>query len=187
MTENLGALAARSAAEAQIYMDLHPCECGTPRSRGAQDLRDDGNGGLTSVYAGTCPGCGWRQWSFAFTLPAFQPPVGRIGGREPSKIIDPGEWIYLSDLHAGFPASRRPGPEDCARLSRAATAVEEAAKFILPGLEPRPRRGVHLPLRARHVQRRPGAFPEDGAARARPAVQDRGCVADGHRSWEMTG
>lgn len=137
MTQNLGTqvLAARSATEAQIYMDLHPCdECGAARVRGGQDLREDGNGGLVSVYAGTCPGCG-LQWSFAFAVPAAPPPAGRIGGSEPSAIIDPGEWVYLSDLNASSPAGPAPSPGDRARLSRAAAAAEEAAKFIPPGLD----------------------------------------------------
>jgi hypothetical protein len=113
-------------------MDLHACGgCGTARARGAQDLRDGGNGALTSVYAGTCAGCG-RQWSIAFILPATPPAAGRIGGSEPSAILDPGEWLWVSDQDAGFPASGVPSPGDRARLLHAAAAADEAVKFIPP-------------------------------------------------------
>jgi hypothetical protein len=118
-------LPARSATEAQLYLDLHPCECGTARLRSTQDLRAGGNGGLISVYEGACSGCG-RQWRVAFSLPASLPAAGLIGGSEPSQIIDPGEWLWLSDRDA----SGATGPEAPALLARAAAAVEEAAKFI---------------------------------------------------------
>jgi hypothetical protein len=125
-------LPARSAAEAHLYLDLHPCECGTARPCSTQELREDGNGGLMSIHAGTCPGCG-RPWSAAFTLPAAPPDAGLFGGSEPSAIIDPGEWLWLSDQDADIPAGGPPGPQARARLERAAAAAEEAAKFIPEG------------------------------------------------------
>lgn len=123
-------LPARSATEAQLYLDLHPCGCGTARLRSTQDLRADGNGSFISVYEGACSGCG-RQWRAAFILPASLPVVGLIGGREPSQIIDPGEWLWLSDRDASGAA----GPEAPALLDRAAAAAEEAAKFIPAGAD----------------------------------------------------
>jgi hypothetical protein len=127
-----GPLPARSATEAHRYLDLHPCECGTARPRGAQELRDGGNGTLTSVHGGTCPACG-RRWSIAFSLPASPPPAGVIGGGERSQIIDPGEWLWLSNQDAGFPAGRAPGRAARERLHRAAAEADEAAKFIPEG------------------------------------------------------
>ena len=122
-----GPLAARSAREIQLYLDLHPCECGAARPRDSQELRDGGDGGFTSVYAGTCPGCG-HQWSVSFGLPASPPPAGRIGGAEPSAIIDPGEWLLLSDQDADVPASAGLlSPEDRAQLGRAADELGEVA------------------------------------------------------------
>jgi hypothetical protein len=127
-------LRARSATEAQLYLDLHPCgECGTPRPRGSQELRQGGDGRLTSVHAGACPGCG-RGWNVAFSLPASPLPAGLIGGAEPSAIIDPGEWLVLSDRDASVLVSSGPlGPEDRARLARAADEIAEVAKFIPAG------------------------------------------------------
>ena len=128
-----GPLPARSAAEAHLYLVLHPCECGTARPHGSQELREGAGGGLMSVHAGTCPGCG-RPWSVAFSLPASAPLPGRIGGTEPSAIIGPGEWFWLSEQDAGVPAGGGPlSPGDRARLSRAADETDEVAKFIPPG------------------------------------------------------
>jgi hypothetical protein len=116
-----------------LYLVLNPCECGTARPHGSQELREGDDGGLMSVHAGTCPGCG-RPWSVAFSLPASAPPAGRIGGAEPSAIIDPGEWFWLSEQDAGIPASEDPlSPGDRARLGRAADETDEVAKFIPPG------------------------------------------------------
>jgi hypothetical protein len=127
------ALPARSPAEANLYLDLHPCECGTPRTRERQELREGEGGGVTSVYAGTCPGCG-QEWSIAFSLPDAPPPAGHIGGPAPSRIIDPGEWLLLSDQDAGIPAGEELlSPADRARLGRAADEADEAAKFIPAG------------------------------------------------------
>ena len=132
-----GPLSARSATEAHLYLDLHPCECGTARPRGIQDLRDAGNGRLTSVHSGTCPGCG-RRWSVAFTLPASPPPAGCIGDGEASAIIDPGQWLWLSNLDAGFPAAGVPSPRDRARLYRAAAKADENHQVHPFGPRPRP-------------------------------------------------
>jgi hypothetical protein len=128
-----GPLPARSAAEAHLYLILHPCECGAPRPHGSQELREGGDGGLVTVHAGTCPGCG-RRWSVVFTLPASAPLPGCIGGTESSAIIDPGEWFWLSEQDAGVPAGGGPlSPDDRARLGRAADETDEVAKFIPPG------------------------------------------------------
>jgi hypothetical protein len=86
-----------------------------------------------SVHAGTCPGCG-QQWSVTFSLPATPPPAGRIGRAEPSAIIDPGEWLFLSEQAAGVPADGGLlSPGDRARLALAADTADEVAKFIPPG------------------------------------------------------
>jgi hypothetical protein len=154
-----GPLAARSAAEAQLYLDLHGCQgCGAARPRGSQELRDDGDGALVSVYAGICPGCG-QPWSEAFAIPASPAGAGRIGGAAPSAIIDPGEWLFLSDQAAGIPvAGELAGPGDSARLTLAAAAAEEAAKFIPPGEDRVPDRAFTSSLgRAMHAAD-PGRF-----------------------------
>jgi hypothetical protein len=132
-------LPARSAAETQLYLDLHPCACGTTRPRIRQELREGHGGSLTSLYDGVCPRCG-SQWTAAFSLPAVPPLAGSIGGAEPSAIIDPGEWLWISDQAAGVPASVGPlSPRDRARLLLAADALDEAAKFIPPGHDRVPR------------------------------------------------
>jgi hypothetical protein len=189
MTENPGGqrpLLVRSAVEAHIFLDLHACECGAGRSRGAQELREDGNGGYMSVYHGTCSGCG-RPWRGEFTLPAFQPPDGSIGGPGPSAVIDPGEWVYVSDLAAAFPAGSAPGPEDRVRLARAAAAVREALKFVPEGLDRVPD-NAFTAARGRAMR---DAFPDRFLAadlRVRALLYEAGAALQGgQRSPEMTG
>lgn len=126
-----GALPARSAAEAQMYLDLHPCACGAPRSRARQELQAAGDSGLRSVYAGICPGCG-RPWSVAFTLPDSPPPPDRIG-EGTSAIIDPAEWLLLSDQAAAGSVAGTLTVQGRARLLEAADAAAEALKFVPPG------------------------------------------------------
>jgi hypothetical protein len=132
--EAQGLLPARSATEAQLYLNLNPCACDTARPRDTQELRGDGRGGLTSVRAGTCAGCGC-PWSVEFSLPASPPPPGHIGGSEPSKIIDPGEWLLLSDQDADIEASSAPDQQVRARLARAAAEIDEVLKFIPVGAD----------------------------------------------------
>lgn len=123
-------LRARSSTEIHLYLDLHPCECGTARPRDVQELRG-GEEGYVSAYEGTCPGCG-RPWHAEFSLPVSAPPQGSIGDG-PSAIICPGEFVWLSDRESAIPASGPRSPAARARLALAAAELEEAAKFIPEG------------------------------------------------------
>src|SRR5688572_5576193 len=90
-------LRARSQAESDIYMWLHPCRCGDRSIPIYATCKDVPNAMIVS-YRGECPTCGWFH-KFIFELPPFRkkPKNGAYGESEPSVIIDPGEWLYVSD------------------------------------------------------------------------------------------
>ncbi|MFB9239384.1 hypothetical protein ACFFWC_28275 [Plantactinospora siamensis] len=133
---------ARTSAEAHLFMDLHPCECGAAGfARGSSVVALD-DGDLASRYAGACAGCG-REREFLFrlpaqvTAPAADGRFGFSGDRDgPSELLDPGEWLWVADAYAGqapadpagVPADQRPRAR--AVLQRAAAALDEALKFV---------------------------------------------------------
>lgn len=133
-------LIARSAQEAHLYMDLHVCVCGATQFD-RQHRLEDRAGTLVSVYEGTCPQCG-RTRSYEFALPdglPVAPPA--FGGSEPSQIIDPGEFLWVSDQVATDSGLRLLNtPRDTHRDLRPATAyalaaLEEVAKFLPEGAD----------------------------------------------------
>jgi hypothetical protein len=124
-------LHARSNAEAHLYMDLHPCACGAVEFDRQSSVISDG-GALCSRYAGPCRRCGTPR-VFAFELPEMIRPVRgdriEFGGTDPSRLLDPGEWLAVADDHA----RRMPGTHRDLDLARA--AVEEALKFVPAGAD----------------------------------------------------
>jgi hypothetical protein len=134
---------ARTNAEAHLYMDLHPCPCGEVVFD-RQSAVVEAQGDLATHYAGPCSRCG-TQREFLFRLPAevLVPAVGQVqfGGAEPSELLDPGEWLWVSDAYAsrgpadvtGLGAGER---EDSAHdLATAVAAIDEALKFVPAGAE----------------------------------------------------
>jgi hypothetical protein len=122
---------ARTRDEAHLYLDLHPCEeCGSIDVTWDNGLVDF-EGELTNRYRGTCPGCGAER-EYYFGLPEREVmPVGwpTFGGREPSQLLDAGEWLWVADLTA----SNVPADDAGRALAIATAAVEEVLKFIPPG------------------------------------------------------
>jgi len=125
---------ARTNAEAHLYMDLHPCACGERVFDRRSAVIDDG-GTLCSRYAGPCAGCGTPR-SFVFELPetirAVQRDHVEYGGDDPSRIIDAGEWMAVSDAHG------RREPHTRRDLDIARAAIEEVKKFLPRGLRGSP-------------------------------------------------
>jgi hypothetical protein len=133
-------LIARSTQEAHTYMDLHACACGAAEFD-RQHRLEDRDGTLVSVYEGVCSQCG-RTRSFEFAMsegPSPAPPA--FGGPEPSQIIDPGEFLWISDrmsTESGLRLLNTPLAEH--RDVRPATAyaiaaLEEVAKFLPEGAD----------------------------------------------------
>lgn len=142
---------ARTPQEAYLYIELHPCACGESRFEVRHSDVVETSGGLESVVAVTCTGCGAER-EFRFSLPeeplVVRPGEVRFGGDEPSQLIDPGEWLAVADREAGSVAadvvSADVGPADVAAwepdqrrsarraLATAVAAVDEVVKFVPP-------------------------------------------------------
>lgn len=123
-------LYARTNAEAHLYMELSPCACGETEFGGPSSVVDDA-GVLCSRYAGTCAGCGAAR-EFVFELPAAFRPIGdtiEFGGSDPSRLLDPGEWMAVAVERA----RRQPGSRADLQFARA--ALEEVIKFLPAGAE----------------------------------------------------
>jgi len=122
-------LYARTNAEAHLYMDLRPCSCGEAQfDRHSSVITDDGV--LCSRYAGRCAGCGQPR-EFVFELPETFRPIAsdevEFGGSDPSRLLDPGEWMVVA-----LDRAKRGTRGD---LAIARTAVEEVMKFMPDGAE----------------------------------------------------
>ena len=132
--------AARTVAEAELYMSLHPCACGSAEipPRLSSTVRD---GVRVLRYTGRCPACGVRR-EFAFRAPS-PGPIPADGswapGPEPSELLDPGEWLHVTDLlldaYSGPPDELEPEERETLRhdLASSAAAVDEALKFLPTG------------------------------------------------------
>jgi hypothetical protein len=88
----------RSPAEAEAYIELHPCECG---ETGFQWSYAEGPGedGYQGVHSGPCDGCG-RLRTFRFLVPeqlVMLPGYSWSDGTRPSELLDAGEWIAVAD------------------------------------------------------------------------------------------
>ncbi|HEY0992266.1 MAG TPA: hypothetical protein VGD80_34680 [Kofleriaceae bacterium] len=124
-------LHARTNSEAHLYMDLNPCGCGGIDFERHSAVITEGDA-LCSRYSGACKSCGARR-EFVFELPeTFRPIRGdhiEFGGDDPSRLLDPGEWLAVAEFHA----RRNPGTRDDLDIARA--AVEEVLKFAPAGAE----------------------------------------------------
>lgn len=133
-------LIARSTQEAHLYMDLHACVCGAEGFEREHRL-EERDGVLVAVYEGPCPKCG-RTRSYEFRLADELPPAPpAFGGTEPSRIIDPGEFLWISDQVAtdtGLRLLHTPPTEQREQRVGSAfalAAVEEVLKFLPEGAD----------------------------------------------------
>uniref|UniRef100_A0AAU2JR85 HEPN domain-containing protein n=1 Tax=Streptomyces sp. NBC_00049 TaxID=2903617 RepID=A0AAU2JR85_9ACTN len=119
-------------------MDLHACECGSSGFDRQHRLEMRGDD-LVAVYEGACRQCG-RVRHFEFQMAEeIPPPAPVFGGAEPSRIIDPGEFVqvaYRISRSAGLQLLNTPASEHHkyrAAMAYALAAFEEVLKFIPPG------------------------------------------------------
>lgn len=136
-------LYARSFDEADLYVELLPCEvCGQARLKRQPGVASgEVDGQPVTLLDAVCGNCD-NRFRFAFRMPD-QPTVSqrgnvRFGGDEPSQLFDPGQWLRLADLVARdlpepgeLPAHRDIGLRN--RVDLAAAAVTEVLKFIKAG------------------------------------------------------
>ena len=165
----------RTNAEAHLYMDLRPCPCGESRFPRQSSVVALDDGDLASRYTGACASCG-EEREFLFRLP---PTIGgagigfRYGGDEPSQLLDPGEWLMVSDTYASsVPAGSttgEAGQRARAALTRAVAALDEVGKFIPAGGDSVPP-DTFVNERGRQLhQREPGRFRRDRLTAVRDA------------------
>lgn len=130
---------ARTNAEARLFLQLQPCSgCGKSKCvfrSAVVTVGDD----LGSRYTGVCPQCGVER-IYEFRIPAevLQPQVNSVqfGADDPSQLLDPGVWLWYSDICAQKVPESPAGLGEAERracrhaLATALAAVEETLKFI---------------------------------------------------------
>lgn len=136
---------ARTFDEIHLYLDLRPCICGETQfdDRTSTSVKVDGT--AAERISGHCAGCG-RQRQFTFEMPPGTPEISfdiRYGkGDAPSRLLDPGEWLGVSELYtvAAEEQLRELDPNDDDQITRtyyllssAAAAVDEVIKFLPDG------------------------------------------------------
>ena len=117
---------ARSIAEEHLYIQLHPCRCGTGRSVPVSHGTGQAEQGVFSEHVERCTGCGTER-EFVFRLPGLAPRYDdRYGGADPSQIIDAGQWQGLAWAHIIRATNR-------VQFLTAIDYLKELRKFIPPG------------------------------------------------------
>ncbi|WP_067819348.1 hypothetical protein [Nocardia inohanensis] len=130
---------ARTNAEARLYLSLQDCpSCGESQCafRSAVVTID---GVLASRYTGECPRCGsHREYTFRLPDEVLPPPARSVqfGLDDPSELLDPGVWLWYSDVAARQVPADPSVLDDRARragrhaLATALAAIEETLKFV---------------------------------------------------------
>ncbi|MGP4105108.1 hypothetical protein [Nonomuraea sp. KM90] len=163
---------ARTRDEAHLYLDLHPCACGSVDTTWDSGLVS-ADGALANRYAGTCGECGSpREYLFGLperpVMPAGYP---TFGGGEPSQLLDAGEWLWVADLTAGnVPVDDE--AEARRTLAVASAAVEEVVKFIPPGANEVPDDGFWSQRGQEVRAAEPGRFQLDRLLIVRDTYRD---------------
>ncbi|MEV4837219.1 hypothetical protein AB0K05_22030 [Nonomuraea sp. NPDC049486] len=152
---------ARTRDEAHLYLDLHPCACGSVETSWQSGLVSV-DGELVNRYHGTCEACGTpREYVFGLPerplMPAGYP---TFGGEEPSELLDAGEWMWVADLSAGNVPTDDPAEAE-RTLRVAAAAVAEVVKFVPPGADEVPDDGFWSERGQRMRAQEPGRFQLD--------------------------
>ncbi|MGW2614720.1 hypothetical protein [Streptomyces sp. NPDC001500] len=163
-------LTARSSFEAHLYMDLHPCECGSGDFERGHRLEQHGDD-IVAVYEGACRQCGTvRRFVFRMT-DEIPPPPPAFGGPQPSQIIDPGEFADVAfriSESAGVRLLNTPEAEQHKlrdAVAYAVAAFEEIPKFIPPGEDAVPADAFTSETGRARYRREPRKFQRDVLAR----------------------
>lgn len=158
---------ARTNAESRLYVSLQPCpECGESRCTFRSSVITV-EGVLASRYTGECPTCA-AQRTYEFRIPdeVLPPPAGsvRFGEDNPSELLDPGTWLWYSDLCIRQVPSDTTALDDhslrAARhtLATALAAIEEVLKFIPPNETQVPMVAFTSATGLTLLEREPGRF-----------------------------
>lgn len=118
---------ARSAYDASMFLDFRKCRCGGRLISVAE--RTDDRGVLT--VKARCARRRWHRYHFRFTTVPGTPEAPHwemSDRRQPSHLVDPGEWLVAARSFAGGNPRMR-----AMNMKLAASSVEEAMLFVPPG------------------------------------------------------
>jgi hypothetical protein len=137
-------LVARTAAEAHLYVDLE-CEAlgevPIERKQRPASKRNVRQVIEFTMYEVRCQSGKLLEFEFS-VLPKERPGLRRsvsYGGKEPSQLLDAGDWMLIADRHVGKAPKSVAGMSEKARklakedLQIAIACVDEILKFIRPG------------------------------------------------------
>ena len=161
--------------EAELFVELHPCDCGQGTEPDFSLVKRDGQ--LIAIYEGGCPGCD-QERRFEFLIPERTTRGAAYGGAEPSSIIDAGEFLWYSDRaaeRAQLP-SVAIDETDLARarsaLEVALAALDEVGKFLPPGADILPREAIPSELGKAVYDANPDRFERERLAYRKQLLQD---------------
>ncbi|WIM97991.1 hypothetical protein ACTOB_001559 [Actinoplanes oblitus] len=175
---------ARTRLEAQLYLDLTPCECGHLglESRAEPVRFEDGTPGCR--YTGTCAACG-RARADVFRVPEISQDVSSpdevvygLGGRT-SELLDPAQWLWAAQRYAAaVPSTSDSAPEAERATARtwlmaAVAAVGETEKFLPEDADSVPATAFWTEGGRAFYQRDPQAFHEHRLADLRMGYERR--------------
>jgi hypothetical protein len=166
-------LAARSLQEARLYVDLRPCDCGTTSPFDPEFSVEEVDGQSVVVYSGTCPNCGTeRRFEFAGV------PDGDGFGAGTSSIIDPGEFLWVSDAATDQALSAATGPDPADRqaaqaaFETALAALDEVLKFVPAGATEVPAEVIRSELGRTVYDANPDRFQIERLEQRRAMITD---------------
>ncbi|GAA2183581.1 hypothetical protein [Micromonospora lupini] len=155
-------LLARSMQEAQLFVELRGCGCGSGQAMVEHELHQRGDE-LVARFTDTCQSCGAQQvYELALSAKQVRPPS--FGGPDSSLIVDPGEFLWTSDQAAAQV------PVDISRLDQvqrkaamaslqyAMAALDEVVKFVPVGADRVPVEAFVSELGQAMYRANPGRF-----------------------------
>lgn len=163
---------ARSTPEARLFLRLQPCPACGGTGCDYRSAVTEADGVLCARYRGTCARCG-EEREYRFRLPdaVVQQPPGavRFGGPEPSELLDPGVWLWYSEVCARQVPDGSAGLAAAERhtLATALAAVEETLKFLPAGASEVPSDAFTSVDGRAMWTREPGRFQRDRLAAVR--------------------
>lgn len=179
---------ARTSHEANLHMDLTPCQCGEHSFDRTSVVISLPDGDLGRRYAGTCPSCGaGRQFTYRLPAVPLESPRFAYGGAEPSQLLDAAQWLWVSDWYVrAVPPCAEDLPPDQRRIVRgrlmaAIAALDEVVKFIPSTGDTVPQWAVWTPL-GRSVRDADGQRMRVGALAAARATYAAALDELGHEA-----
>jgi type III secretion system (T3SS) SseB-like protein len=187
---------ARGYDEIYLYMGLRPCVCGETEfdDRVSTTLTVDDR--PAERFSGHCSGCR-RFRQFTFAMPEELPELSfdiRYGGDEPSRLLDPGEWLgvaemYTSSTEQGTPPGGLIDDDEITRayylLTSAVAALDEVLKFIPDGADAVPEGAFWSQAGHKMYEMMPDRFGRAGLERERERAQAR--VAEFEETYSSDG